>query len=229
MGGHSLGNLLITALWEETGDPVIGLEWLGALLEAQGRVLPCSLQPLQIVAQVRGINAGAPDGITEVRGQVEVATTPGSVVSIALEPARPLACTEAVSAVGEADAIILGPGSWFTSVLPHLLIPDLAQAIVEAPGKRIVVLNLAPHEDLETAGIPVAEHLEFLRAAAPALRLDAVIADPRHVDDLVILEATCSRFGAELIIEQVAHSRGRHPGTHDPDRLSAAFRTALLG
>ena len=229
LGGHSLGNLLITALWEETGDPVIGLEWLGALLEAQGRVLPCSLQPLQIVAQVRGINAGAPDGITEVRGQVEVATTPGSVVSIALEPARPLACTEAVSAVGEADAIILGPGSWFTSVLPHLLIPDLAQAIVEAPGKRIVVLNLAPHEDLETAGIPVAEHLEFLRAAAPALRLDAVIADPRHVDDLVILEATCSRFGAELIIEQVAHSRGRHPGTHDPDRLSAAFRTALLG
>ena len=91
------------------------------------------------------------------------------------------------------------------------------------------MLNLAPHEDLETAGIPVAEHLEFLRAAAPALRLDAVIADPRHVDDLVILEATCSRFGAELIIEQVAHSRGRHPGTHDPDRLSAAFRTALLG
>ena len=229
LGGHSLGNLLITALWEETGDPVIGLEWLGALLEAQGRVLPCSVQPLEIVAQVRGINAHAPDGITEVRGQVEVATTPGHVVSIALEPSRPIACPEAVVAVNEADAIILGPGSWFTSVLPHLLIPDLAHAIVESNAKRIVVMNLAPNEDAETAGIPVAEHLEFLRAAAPAIRFDAVIADPRHVDNPEQLEATCLSFGAELILEQVAHSHGRNPGSHDPDRLSVAFRTALQG
>ena len=229
LGGHSLGNLLITALWEETGDPVIGLEWLGALLEAQGRVLPCSVQPLEIVAQVQGINAHAPDGITEVRGQVEVASTPGKVVSVTLEPARPIACPEAISAMAIADAIVLGPGSWFTSVLPHLLIPDLAQAIIESPAKRIVVLNLAPYADQETAGIPVAEHLEFLRAAAPALRLDAVIADPHHVDDLGQLHAACSTFGAELIVEPVAHSGGRHPGSHDPDRLSAALRSALLG
>ncbi|CAB4628417.1 unannotated protein [freshwater metagenome] len=229
LGGHSLGNLLITALWEETGDPVIGLEWLGALLEAQGRVLPCSVQPLEIVAQVQGINAHAPDGITEVRGQVEVASTPGKVVSVTLEPARPIACPEAISAMAVADAIVLGPGSWFTSVLPHLLIPDLAQAIIESPAKRIVVLNLAPYADQETAGIPVAEHLEFLRAAAPALRLDAVIADPHHVDDLGQLHAACSTFGAELIVEPVAHSGGRHPGSHDPDRLSAALRSALLG
>jgi 2-phospho-L-lactate transferase/gluconeogenesis factor (CofD/UPF0052 family) len=92
-----------------------------------------------------------------------------------------------------------------------------------------VVLNLAPHADQETAGIPVAEHLAFLRAAAPALRLDAVIADPRHVDDLDQLQSACASFGAELIVEQVAHSGGRHPGSHDPDRLSAAFRSALLG
>ncbi|CAB4905113.1 unannotated protein [freshwater metagenome] len=229
LGGHSLGNLLITALWEETGDPVIGLEWLGALLEAQGRVLPCSVQPLEIVAQVQGINAHAPDGITEVRGQVEVASTPGKVVSVTLEPARPIACPEAIRAMAVADAIVLGPGSWFTSVLPHLLIPDLAQAIIESPAKRIVVLNLAPYADQETAGIPVAEHLEFLRAAAPALRLDAVIADPHHVDDLGQLHAACSTFGAELIVEPVAHSGGRHPGSHDPDRLSAALRSALLG
>ncbi|CAB4896639.1 MAG: uridine diphosphate-N-acetylglucosamine-binding protein YvcK [Actinobacteria bacterium] len=229
LSGHSLGNLLITALWEETGDPVAGLEWVGALLEAQGRVLPCSLEPLEIVAQVRGVTPHSPDVITEVRGQVEVASTPGSVVSISLEPSRPGACPQAVEAVREADVVILGPGSWFTSVLPHLLIPELAKAITESPAKRILVMNLAPHDDIETAGIPVAEHLDFLRAVAPAIRLDAVIADPRHIDDLAALSRACKDLGAELILEKVAYGKGEHPGSHDPDRLAVAFRTALLG
>ncbi|MDD2857638.1 MAG: uridine diphosphate-N-acetylglucosamine-binding protein YvcK [Candidatus Nanopelagicales bacterium] len=229
LGGHALGNLLITALWEETGDAVTGLDWVGSLLEAQGRVLPCSLQPLQIVAQVRGVNPHAPDVITEVRGQEEVATTPGDVVSIAIEPARPQACPEALAAVHEADVIILGPGSWFTSVLPHLLIPELARAIMDASAKRVLVMNLAPDDDSETAGIPVARHLEFLRAIVPGMRLDAVIADPRHVDDAAALADACAQFGAALVLEQVAHAPGRNPGAHDPDRLAVALRTALHG
>jgi len=131
--------------------------------------------------------------------------------------------------VRDADVIILGPGSWFTSVLPHLLIPDLAKAIIESSARRILVMNVAPHEDTETAGIPVAEHLDFLRAAAPALRLDAVIADPRHIENAGALRHACGEFGAQLILEQVAYSRGERPGAHDPDRLAVAFRTSLLG
>ncbi|MFA7323666.1 MAG: 2-phospho-L-lactate transferase CofD family protein, partial [Candidatus Nanopelagicales bacterium] len=204
-------------------------DWVGSLLEAHGRVLPCSLQPLQIVAQVRGVNPHAPDFITEVRGQQEVATTPGDVVSIAIEPSRPAACPEALAAVKEAEVIILGPGSWFTSVLPHLLIPDLARGIVEAQARRVLVMNLAPHDDIETAGIPVARHLEFLKAITPGIRLDAVIADPRHVDDRDGLAQACSDFGAELLLEHVAYTRGRNPGAHDPDRLAVALRSALHG
>lgn len=229
LGGHSLGNLLITALWEETADPVAGLAWLGMLLEAQGRVLPCSLQPLEIVAQVRGVHPFSPDVITEVRGQGEIATTPGEVVSIAIEPSRPAACPEAIQAVQGADAIILGPGSWFTSVLPHLLIPELCRAIVEADARRLLVMNLAPDDDIETAGIPVARHLEFLRAVAPAMRLDGVIADPRHVDDVDRLAQACQSLGAELHLEQLAYENGRRPGVHDPDRLAVALRTAVNG
>ena len=229
LGGHSLGNLLITALWEESGDPVAGLAWVAVLLEAQGRVLPCSLQPLEIIAQVRGVNPFSPDVVTEVRGQVEVATTPGEVVSIGLEPSRPEACPEAVQAIQAADVVILGPGSWFTSVLPHLLIPELSRAIVEADAKRLLVMNLAPDQDEETAGIPVARHLEFLRAAAPAIALDAVIADPRHVDDHSRLAQACEAFGAELLLMHLAHDNGRLPGVHDPDRLAVAIRTALNG
>lgn len=229
LGGHSLGNLLITALWEESGDPVAGLAWVGVLLEAQGRVLPCSLQPLEIIAQVRGVNPFSPDVVTEVHGQVEVATTPGEVVSIAIEPSRPQACPEAISAIQAADVVILGPGSWFTSVLPHLLIPELSKAIVEAKAKRLLVMNLTPDQDAETAGMPVASHLEFLRAAAPAIRLDGVIADPRHVDDQARLAQACESVGAELFLMHLAHDGGRMPGVHDPDRLAVAIRTALNG
>jgi hypothetical protein len=90
-------------------------------------------------------------------------------------------------------------------------------------------MNLAPHDDIETAGIPVAEHLNFLRAVSPEIRLDAVIADPRHIENAVELGRACQEFGADLILEQVAYSRGEHPGAHDPDRLAVAFRTALQG
>ena len=190
-------------------------------------MLPCSLQPLEIIAQVRGVNPFSPDVVTEVRGQVEVATTPGEVVSIALEPSRPVACPEAIQAIHAADLVILGPGSWFTSVLPHLLIPEMSRAIVEADAKRFLVMNLAPDQDAETVGIPLANHLEILRAAAPAICLDAVIADPRHVDDQARLAQACESVGAELVLTHLAHDNGRLPGVHDPDRLAVAIRTAM--
>ena len=223
LAGHSLGNLLITALWEETGDAVAGLDWVAALLEAHGRVLPCSTVPLEIVAQVRGADAAAPDAVCTVRGQVAVATTLGRVQSIALDPQDPPACAEAVEAIGAADVIVLGPGSWFTSVLPHLLIPEQRRAIVETSARRVIVLNLDPRNDIEMSGAAIGAHLEVLAQIAPELRVDAVIADPAHAADDATLLRRCGDLGARLEIASVAYPGGARPGVHDPGRLAVAF------
>lgn len=225
LGGHSVGNLLITALWEETHDTVIGLDWLGALLEAHGRVLPCSTVPLEIVADVSGLDATSPDLITIVRGQVSVATTEGSVERISLEPHDPPACPEAVAAILAADVVILGPGSWFTSVLPHLLIPELVDAIVNSPARKVLVMNLDPHRDSETAGVPARAQLDMLRLLEPRLKLDAVIADPRHIGDTEDLQEGC--VDADLLLAGVGHTHPSRAGTHDPDRLAVAFGTVF--
>lgn len=225
LAGHSLGNLLITALWEETHDTVIGLDWLGALLEAQGRVLPCSTVPLEIVADVAGLDPRNPERIEIVRGQVAVATTPGDVVRISIEPPNAPACPEALAAVESADALILGPGSWFTSVLPAILMPELCEAITSSSARRILVMNLDPHRDVETAGVPVRVQLEMLRDLAPGLELDAIIADPQHIADVEDLRAGAQ--GAELILSSVAFSHPSRAGQHDPDRLAVALGTGF--
>ena len=120
MRDHVVGNLLIVSLWELLGDHVDALDYVGRLLGATGRVLPMALVPMDITAEVRGLVPGDPDALTAVRGQVEVATTDGIIDSIALVPPDPPAAPEALKAIEAADWVVLGPGSWFTSVIPHL-------------------------------------------------------------------------------------------------------------
>ena len=226
LAGHSVGNLLITALWEQTGDAVTGLDWVASLLGANGRVLPCSTEPLTIVAEVLGHDPAAPERVTEVRGQVEVATTPGDVLHISLDPPAPTACPEALVAVGEADAIVLGPGSWYTSVMPHLVIPELARAISESPAQRIVVLNLNPQAG-ETTGFAAHTYLDVLYNYLPDLRIDTVIADRRNVEDLGALRRSCADLGAEPFLLDVSYPESDRLGMHDPQRLAVAFDTVL--
>ena len=126
LAGHALGNLLLAGMWDLFGDPVAGLDLVGRLLRVTGRVLPMAAVPLEIVACVSGLDPLAPEVVREVRGQAAVAVTSGRVRSISLEPVDPPAVPEAVDAVLAADWVVFGPGSWFTSVLPHLLVPSLA-------------------------------------------------------------------------------------------------------
>ena len=226
LAGHSLGNLLITALWEQSGDAVTGLDWVGALLEAHGRVLPCTTVPLTIVAEVLGHDPSRPDDVCIVRGQVEVATTPGTVLDIALDPPEPPACREALEALAEADAIVLGPGSWYTSVIPHLVIPELAKAMTESPATRIVVLNLDPQAG-ETTGFASHTYLDVLYNFLPDLRIDTVIADRHHVEDLAALERSAADLGATVFLTEVAKAGPGNAGKHDPQRLAVAFDTVL--
>jgi uncharacterized cofD-like protein len=136
LDNHALGNLLIVTLWELLGDPVAGLEWAGALLGARGRVLPMSTQPLVIAGDVPGaLSGGSASGCAGEAGTVRTITgqavlaKQADVCNVRLVPPDAPACPQAVEAVGLADWVIMGPGSWHTSVLPHLLLPELRQAI----------------------------------------------------------------------------------------------------
>jgi uncharacterized cofD-like protein len=218
---HAVGNLLIVALWELLGEAVDGLDWVGRLLGAQGRVLPMSAVPLDITAQVRGADPRFPDAITVVRGQVQVATTAGHVVEIALDPADPPACPEALVAIAEADWVVVGPGSWFTSVIPNLLVPALARGLQQTRARRLITLNLGEQKG-ETDGFSPETHLEVLAAHAPDLRIDVVVADREHVPDPGSLRRTAGSLGAELVIADIADEH-RHLH-HDPGKLAKVYR-----
>jgi uncharacterized cofD-like protein len=220
MDGHAVGNLLIVALWQLLGDHVAGLDWVGGLLGARGRVLPMAISPIDITAQVRGARPDAPDEVTTVRGQVAVATTPGSVLAVSLEPSDPKACPEATQAIGEADWIVLGPGSWYSSVIPHLLVPDLREALATTPGKVVVTLNLEAQPG-ETDGYTPEDHLAVLHRTAPDLRIHAVVADPASVPDVESLETMVTGLGARLVLADVALAGAS--GQHDPEKLARAY------
>jgi uncharacterized cofD-like protein len=223
--GHSLGNLLIVALWEiGDADPVTGLDWVARLLKAQGRVLPMSTVPLEITATVQGCDAADPTAMREVTGQVAVATTTGRIVDVELHPQPPPACRQAVAAIGEADWLVFGPGSWFTSVIPHLLVPELAQAISATSARRCVVLNLEPQPG-ETTGFAPESHLEVLRRHAPSLTFDAVIADQNAVSDRPTLQAAAEQLGAHLLLAPLREQGGL--ARHSAPALADAFRTAF--
>jgi uncharacterized cofD-like protein len=176
LNGHALGNLLLAALWDRDEDVVIGLDRVGALLKVVGRVLPMTAEPLDIEATF--LNGGIS---IDAIGQVAVATTPGRLQELRLKPENPTTRSEVLAAIAEADWITMGPGSWFSSVLPHLLVPSLRDALVASPAKKILLLNLDSNKDQvaagEYAGYSPLEHCSILHDYAPELHFDLVVAD----------------------------------------------------
>lgn len=224
--GHAVGNLIIAAVWEQLGT-VEGLDLVGQLLGAHGRVLPMSTEPLTIAARIEPAPRprAEPSEHAVVVGQAEVARAPGRVLEVSLLPIDPPACPEALTSVQEADVLVMGPGSWFSSVVPHLLVPELSKAIVTADAVRVLLLNL-PSQDAETSGYAPHELLDALRFYAPALRADAVVVDPASVGDEHALQAAAGRLHAEVVVAKVSQQWNDPPGPadqHDPDRLTAAL------
>lgn len=216
---HAMGNLLIVTLWELLGDAVAGLKWAGALLGARGQVLPMSSQPLNIEGDVRVPLPGGGYELQSVKGQAKCAVA-GSLENVRLLPEDARACIEALTAIELADWIILGPGSWYTSVLPHLLLPEMRQALCDTPAKRCLTMNLAM-DTKETSGMSAADHLDALRHYAPEFSVDVVLADPTSISDLKEFERAAGMIGAEVVLGKVGAS-SRRP-VHDPLRLASAY------
>jgi uncharacterized cofD-like protein len=216
--GHAVGNLLLVGLAEVTGDPVRALDLTATLLGLTGRVLPMTTERIEIVAEVAGLDPD-PRVTTEVRGQVEVATTPGHVCAVRLDPVAPRATPEAVEAIANADWVVLGPGSLFTSMVPHLLVPGLRDALTTTSAKRVLVLNLVPQTG-ETSGFSPAAHLLAVAAHVPDLPFDCVLADSGTLDRDGLMEAAAD-LGAGVRFAPVAADG--QAARHDPVRLARAY------
>jgi len=222
LNGHALGNLLLTALWDRDQDPVRGLDRVGALLKVVGRVLPMALEPLDIEGVFKTW-----EGTHVVRGQKEVAVAKGTLEDLRLIPAAPTPTQEGLNAIAHADFITLGPGSWFSSVLPHLLVGAQREAIENSPAKRIIILNLdaAPHiQGEELAGSSPADHLRVMRRFAPKISCDIALVDSSIASQPSILselDQLVEAMGGRVFVADLASHKD--PNHHDSEKLFSAF------
>lgn len=218
---HAMGNLLIVTLWELLGDPVAGLQWAGALLGARGRVLPMASVPLTIEGDVLSEVDGALR-VTNVSGQAKlaVAAETGNVSNVRLLPASAPACQDAIEAIELADWVVLGPGSWYTSVLPHLLLPELRDALCRTSARRCLTMNLS-NDTKETQGMSAIDHLTVISRYAPEFTVDVVLVDPAVVGDHAAFERAVAGMGGRAVFGTVGVSTGKP--VHDPLRLATSY------
>ena len=227
LNGHAIGNFLITGISQVLGDDIAALDTLAKMLGVKGRVLPMSTVPLDLEADVLGL-AKDPRESVQVRGQVAVATTIGEVRRVRVHPANPPAAAPAVAAIKDADLITLGPGSWFSSVIPHLLMPGIVEALQETTATRVVIMNLVA-EPGETSGFSMERHIHMLLQHCPSLRMDVVVVDTSTLlpgNERRHLERAAERLGAEVVYRNVRQDddRGRWTDRHSSEKLADVLR-----
>lgn len=218
LSGHAVGNLLITALWESRKDIVAGLDTVCELLNAQGRVLPLALSPIDLVAETIDRNGE----IQLVSGQVEIATTSNRVNRIHFDADSIELCPQTLAAIQSAEVIVMGPGSWFTSVLTHLALPGVATQIQKSSATKILILNLVSQQG-ETENFSPAEHLQAIRNQNPEINFDYVLIDDSLINPAV--EALAGALGWRLVASNLIDSL--NSAKHDPQRLAAAISAVV--
>lgn len=180
LDGHSFGNLFISALSEITGSFEEAVAESGRVLSVSGRVLPSTLHNVQLVADVV-----LPHLVSEVRvaGESQIPESNGKVRRVWLEPNTPPAFPQAIKAILAADAIIIGPGSLYTSLLPNLLVPDIADAIRSSRALKLYVCNVATQIG-ETDGYSCVDHLQAIEDHAGKGLFDIVLANNNYAPKL---------------------------------------------
>ena len=155
LGGHNMGNLLLAALNDTTGGFDRAVRSLSKVLAIRGQVLPATLSDVQLCAELA-------DG-TVIRGESRIPASGQLIKRVYLEPARCFPPDEALQAIAGADAVILGPGSLYTSIMPNLLVQGLAEAIKDTPALKIYICNIMTQPG-ETDGYTVVDHLKAILA-----------------------------------------------------------------
>ena len=178
--GHSFGNLFITALAEITGSFEAAVAESGRVLAVQGQVLPSTLNDVRLQADVM-----LPQAATEVRirGESQIPKSNGKVKRVWLDPSNPAAFPQSIRAILAADLIVIGPGSLFTSLLPNLLVPDLAEAIRASRALKLFVCNLATEKG-ETIGYTCGDHIRTVYDHVQEGLFDITVANNRYEGNL---------------------------------------------
>ena len=223
LAGHTVGNVLIGALDEITGDFVAAVSAASRVLAVRGRVLPATTDEVRLVARLE-------DG-REVHGESAITAAGGRIAELRLLPEGARALPEACEAVAAADLIVIGPGSLYTSILPNLLLPELAAAVRAARGPRLFVVNMMTQPG-ETGGFSAADHLAALRALAGPGLVDAVVVNTAPVSaaraapyrlqgaaPVRVDRAALEGMGVHVVTGDLAAAEGLV--RHDPERLAA--------
>jgi uncharacterized cofD-like protein len=183
LSGHSFGNLFLAALQQTTGDFVTALRAASRVLAVRGSVLPATLDAVDLVGELE-------DGRV-VRGESQIGKSDSRIRRVWLEPGDATPLMEAVRAVEEADLVVIGPGSLYTSVIPNLLVAPIADAVRRTRALRVYVANVMTQPG-ETSGYSAADHLKALEEHAGAHIVDIMIVNSQPVPDAVL-----ARYGEE--------------------------------
>lgn len=174
LGGHSFGNLFLAALSEVTGDFAEAVRLSSEILASKGHIYPATVSDVRIAATLN-------DGTT-VLGETNISRVGGSIKRLYLDPEECMPMPDALRAIGDADIITLGPGSLYTSLLPPLLVREVAEAITRSPAVKVFICNLMTQPG-ETDGLSASRHIEIVSEYVPALKFDIVIANRQRITE----------------------------------------------
>ena len=171
VNGHSLGNLFISALTDITGSFEEAVAESGRVLAIRGRVLPSTLHDVNLVAEIESKDKRS---IANVAGESRIALAEGRIKRLWIEPSDPLPYPPAVQAILNANLIVIGPGSLYTSILPNLLVPGLAEAINKSKAMKFFICNVA-NEHGETDGYRCIDHIKVIEQHLSDIHFDVII------------------------------------------------------
>lgn len=174
LGGHSFGNLFLAALTEVTGDFTEAIRLSSEVLASKGHIYPATISDVHLVAELE-------DG-SIVHGETQISGTRKAIRNLRLEPQKCLPLPQALRALRSADVITVGPGSLYTSILPNLLVAQMARVIGESKATKIYVSNLMTQPG-ETDGYTAQEHLEVIKKYAPEIHFDFVVVNDRRISE----------------------------------------------
>jgi len=225
--GHSFGNLFLTALCRITGDMMSAIKESSKVLNIRGRVLPSTLDSVTLSAEL--------DTGEVIHGESQIPEAQGNITRLFSTPENPTPLPDVLRAIEEAEVIILGPGSLYTSVIPNLLIPQISQAISKSPAPKLYITNLVTQPG-ETDGYTVSDHIRAIHAHAGIDHfIDAVLVNHDLPDPLkekyrqanalpVYLDrALCEDMGVEIIEANLVDNRVTNTLRHHPRQLGNAI------
>lgn len=227
LGGHSFGNLFISAMTDVTGSFERALVESSHVLTIRGRVLPSTLRDVTLVGEL--LLTGDAQQVNRVEGESRITEADGCIQRVFLQPEDVPAYPDSIRALLDADLIVLGPGSLYTSLLPNLLVRDLAQAIEASRALKVYVCNTATQPG-ETEGYSVLDHITAIeRHTQPGL-FPVVLANHRQAGMLlprlqwVRLDPPVNGRRRLLTADLIDEA---HPWRHDSDKLARALLNLL--